>query len=209
MIWLLPVVAYFIGSVSFAWIAGRLKGVELRQHGSKSLGATNAGRVLGKKWFFIVFTADLLKGLLPVLGVLHLPQIFGIAIEHQVLLAISVAAGAILGHVFTCFHGFKGGKAVATSLGVLIALMPAVAGAAFAVWLAVWIIGWAISKLPRSDAVGPASVVVALAAPAFHCWFSPAPLGTDLPYTVFISLLALLVVVKHRSNIAKLLVKSP
>ena len=207
MIWLLPVVAYFIGSVSFAWIAGRLKGVDLRQHGSKSLGATNAGRVLGAKWFFIVFIADLLKGLLPVLAAMHVPELLGVVVVGQEWLGIATAVGAVLGHVFTCYHGFKGGKAVATSLGVLIALMPSVAGAAFAVWLVAWIVGWGLGKLPKSTAVGPASVVSAIAAPILHWWLSSDPWHADLPLTVFIILLALLVVVKHRSNIAKLFTK--
>lgn len=202
MIWLLPVAAYLIGSISFAWIAGRMKGIDLRQHGSKNLGATNAGRVLGKQWFFIVFTADLLKGLLPVLAALR-----WIPSEHPLGLAIATAIGAVLGHVFTCYHGFKGGKAVATSLGVIIALMPQVAGAAFGVWLVAWILGWAVFKLPKSGAVGPASVVAAIAAPSLHCWLSTDPWHGDLPRTVFIILLALLVVVKHRSNIAKLFAK--
>jgi glycerol-3-phosphate acyltransferase PlsY len=204
MIWLLPFAAYLLGSVSFAWIAGKLNGIDLREHGSRNLGATNAGRVLGRKWFLIVFTADLLKGLLPVLAALHGPARLGLAVERPLLLAIASAAGAILGHVFTCYHGFKGGKAVATSLGVLIALMPAVAGAAFALWLVAWTIGWAGFRCAKSAAVGPASVVAALAAPGLHCWFSRDPLHGDLPLTVFIALLALLVVAKHRSNIAKL-----
>ena len=199
MIWLLPLLAYLIGSISFAWIAGRMKGVDLRQHGSKNLGATNAGRILGKQWFAIVFTADLLKGLLPVLAVVHL-----VTSEHLQGLAIATAVGAVLGHVFTCYHGFKGGKAVATSLGVLIALMPSVAGLAFVVWLIAWITLWAVAKLPKSTAVGPASVVAAIAAPWLHWGLSPDPWHGDLPRTIFIILLSLLVVVKHRSNIVNL-----
>jgi len=199
MIWSLPLLSYLIGSISFAWIAGRIKGVDLRMHGSKNLGATNAGRVLGKQWFVIVFTADLLKGLLPVLAVMQL-----VHTEHALGLAIATAIGAVLGHVFTCYHGFKGGKAVATSLGVLIALMPGVAGLAFVVWLCAWIIGWAVGKLPKSTAVGPASVVAAIVAPWLHWMVSPDPWQTDLPRTLFIILLSLLVVVKHRSNIAAL-----
>jgi len=199
MIWLLPLAAYLIGSISCAWIAGKIKGVDLRQHGSKSLGATNAGRVLGSPWFAIVFTADVLKGLLPVLVAVHL-----VTSDHPLGLAIATAIGAVLGHVFTCYHGFKGGKAVATSLGVLIALMPGVAGLAFAVWLMAWIVGWTVGKLPKINAVGPASVAAAIAAPWLHWGLSPDPWHTDLPRTIFIILLSLLVVVKHRSNIVKL-----
>ena len=154
------------------------------------------------RWFVIVFTADLLKGLLPVLAVVHL-----VTSEHLQGLAIATAIGAVLGHVFTCYHGFKGGKAVATSLGVLIALMPSVAGLAFVVWLIAWITLWAVAKLPKSAAVGPASVVAAIAAPWLHWGLSPDPWHGDLPRTIFIILLSLLVVVKHRSNIVMLFAK--
>jgi len=202
MIWILPVLAYLLGSISFAWIAGRLKGIDLREHGSKNLGATNAGRVLGRGWFFVVFALDLGKGLLAVLAALHLPAALGL--ESHPLTPIAAAAGVVLGHVFTCFHGFKGGKAVATSLGVLIALMPAVAGLAFAAWLVAWIAGWALARLPKATAVGPASVLAALVAPLAHLRLAADPWGADLPRTVFILLLGLLVVVKHRANLAKL-----
>src|SRR5258705_510268 len=119
--WLLPMAAYLLGSVSFAWIAGRLNGIDLRQHGSRRLSATNAGRVLGREWFFFVFALDVAKGWAPVYVV---DQSLGRG--GDTLLLLSVGAAAVLGHVFTCFHGFKGGKAVATSLGVLIALLPLV-----------------------------------------------------------------------------------
>ena len=207
MIWFLPVLAYLLGSISFAWLAGRLKGIDLREHGSKNLGATNAGRVLGKRWFFIVFTLDLAKGLLAVLAALHLPAALGLA-THP-LLPVAAAAGVVLGHVFTCFHGFKGGKAVATSLGVLVALMPAVAGLAFATWLVTWIAGWAAAGLPKATAVGPASVVAAVVAPLAHLRLADDAWGADLPRTVFILLLGTLVVVKHRSNLAKLFAGTP
>lgn len=206
--WILPALAYFIGSISFAWISGRIKGVDLRQHGSGNLGATNAGRVLGKHWFFLVFSADVAKGLLPVLAAVHLPARLEIAVPGQAYLGIATAVGAVLGHVFTCFHGFKGGKAVATSLGVLIALLPLVAAAGFGVWLVVYLIALSVFKQGGSGSVGPASVFAAIAAPALHVVFSPDPWNTDLPRTVFITALALLVIIKHRSNIAKMLGKA-
>lgn len=199
--WLLPVAAYLLGSVSFAWIAGQLKGIDLRQHGSRSLGATNAGRVLGREWFFAVFALDVAKGWAPVALVSRLP-----GCEGNTLLLLSVGAAAVLGHVFPCFHRFKGGKAVATSLGVLIALLPWVAVLSFSVWLLVLFPQWAVSGRSRSDAVGPASVVAAVAAPIIHLVIAQEPWsGPELPLTVFILFLSVLVVLKHRNNIAKLL----
>lgn len=201
--WLLPVAAYLLGSVSFAWIVGRLHGIDLRRHGSHSLGATNAGRVLGSRWFFVVFALDVAKGWAPVCAVKQLP---GSGADGGMVLVLLVGAAAVLGHVFTCFHGFKGGKAVATALGVLIALLPLVAAVSFAIWLLALLSQWAVMSRSRSDAVGPASVVAAVAAPIVHLVVAERPWnGPELPLTIFILLLAVLVVLRHRSNIAKLL----
>lgn len=206
--WLLPVAAYLVGSISFAWIAGRLKGVDLRQHGSRNLGATNAGRVLGKRWFFLVFTGDVLKGVAAVLAARWVAEHATPPQAH--LLPLACAAAAVLGHVFTCFHGFKGGKAVATSLGVLIGLLPRVAGLGFVFWLLVWVIGWAVFRLKKSDAVGPASVLAAIAAPIIHLLITGDPWSrAALPSTAFILLLAVLVIAKHRSNIRRMLAGAP
>src|SRR5882724_6812016 len=128
--WLMALAAYLLGSVSFAWIAGRLNGIDLREHGSHSLGATNAGRVLGREWFFLVFALDVAKGWAPVYVVDH-----SLGRGGNTVLLLLVGAAAVLGHIFTCIHRFKGGKAVATSLGVLIALLPLVAAISFSVWL--------------------------------------------------------------------------
>ena len=204
--WLLLPFAYLLGAVSFAYWAGRLNGIDLRQHGSGNLGATNAGRVLGGKWFAIVFTCDVLKGALPVV----LAQFAPCRPEYRAWLLLGTAAVAILGHVFTCFHGFKGGKAVATSLGVLAALVWEVAVSALGIWLIAWVIGWKACGLGKSAAVGPASVVAALVAPFARLLLCPAPWSTkETPITVFLILLAVLVIVKHRSNIQQLLARKP
>jgi glycerol-3-phosphate acyltransferase PlsY len=206
MSWLLLPLTYLLGSVSFAWLAARAKGIDLRQHGSGNLGATNAGRVMGRQWFFIVFFADVAKGLLPVLLALELVR------SHQAhaTLPVLTAACAILGHSFTCFHGFKGGKAVATSLGVIIGLVYLAAGIAFGIWLLVWALGCVGFRQKPSDAVGPASVLAALAMPFAHLATYPQPWAVlNLPLTIFLFLASALVIVRHRSNIAKLLGRTP
>ena len=189
--WLLVPAAYLLGSVSFAWLAGRLKGLDLNQHGSGNLGATNAGRVLGGRWFAVVMVCDLLKGLAPVLGS---------NLAGDSWMPIATALAVVLGHVFTCFHGFKGGKAVATSLGVLIGLAPWAALIIFVCWVTVWFLAWQALRLSRADAVGPASIMAAAAV-------VPAYLATTRPWQPptlgFIALLAALVLIKHRSNLAK------
>ena len=201
MIWLIVPLSYFLGAVSFAWFAGKLKGIDLRQHGSGNLGATNAGRVLGTRWFVFVFTGDMLKGLLPVLAaqLLHCPP------ELRSWLLLATGAAAIAGHILTCFHGFKGGKAVATSLGVLAALVWPVAASALGVFVVVWLCGWKLFGLGKAGAVGISSVSAAVATPLARILIGPAPWSSQqLPITVFLIVLAVVVVAKHRSNLQKL-----
>jgi len=201
MLWMLVPAAYLLGSFSAAYWAGRFNGKDLRQHGSGNLGATNAGRVLGGKWFAVVFLADVFKGAIPVAAA----KLLG----GDAWLLIAVAAAAILGHVFTCFHGFKGGKAVATSLGALIALVPMLAGLCFVVWMLAWILGWTVFKATRSAAVGPASVLGALAVPPIRLLTEPAPwTAAQLPVTGFLIALAVLVVAKHHANIRRMFAKT-
>ena len=197
--WLAIPVAYLLGSLSAAYWVARAKGIDLKQAGSKSLGATNAGRVLGKQWFFVVFFADLLKGVVAVeMGKF-------VAGETTVQMPMICAAAVVLGHSFTCFHGFKGGKAVATSLGVLLALMPEVGATCFGVWLLAWLIGWKVFRRGAADAVGPASVLGALTLPAMWFAITDAPWSAGkAPLSVFAILLSGLVVFLHRKNIAKL-----
>lgn len=214
--WLLVPATYLLGSISFAYWAGRIRGKDLRKEGSGNLGATNAGRVLGKAWFFIIFTLDLAKGLVPVVLAQQL-DVMRVAVpdgptvmQSGGWLVMATAVAAILGHSFTCFHGFKGGKAVATSLGVLIALVWPVAVACFVVWLLVWTVGVSAFGAKFAEAVGPASVLAAIAAPIAHLATCPGR-PWQPPYvfiTVFVIAVSCLVVVRHRSNIAKMFGRS-
>jgi glycerol-3-phosphate acyltransferase PlsY len=205
MVWSVLTVlgAYLLGSVSFAYIAGKAKGVDLRQHGSRNLGATNAGRVLGGKWFAIVFALDLAKGAVAVLAAKELERQAGV---HWLMLL--AAAAVVVGHSFTCFHGFKGGKAVATSLGVLGAMVWEVAAIGLGVWVLAWLIGRLAFRAGAAAAVGPASVIAAASVPFAVVVTDPlwAESG-HLPVSVLCFLMSALVIVKHRSNIAKLFKK--
>jgi acyl phosphate:glycerol-3-phosphate acyltransferase len=204
VVWLWPLACYLLGSISFAYFAGRFNGVDLRQHGSKNLGATNAGRVLGRKWFFVVFTLDLAKGALAVAVAQHVPAT-DMSPTATVLLPYVAAAAAVLGHSFTCFHGFKGGKAVATSLGAIIMLAPKLAGYGAIVWVVVWIVGWLVFRAKKSNAVGPASVCASLILPIIHLYTAEFPWRMpELALTIFIFALSVLIIVRHRSNIARL-----
>src|SRR5688500_3543146 len=120
---LLIPIAYVLGSIPFGLIVGKSKGVDPRTAGSGNIGATNVGRLLGKRFFLLVFLLDLLKGMLPMLAA---KWILRDAPEEPktYLLWLLVGFTAILGHMFSLFLGFKGGKGVATSSGVVLGLFP-------------------------------------------------------------------------------------
>ncbi len=193
----LAVASYLAGSIPFGLIIGKtVKGIDLRDHGSGNIGATNAGRVLGKKWGLICLVLDALKGLLPVA---LFPLLFFAAddpwITHAAVLA---GIATIVGHMFPCWLGFRGGKGVATSLGVLLMLSPwglLVAAAAFFLSLLCWRI------------VSLSSLIAATAYGGFElCRLSPSPFAeTTWSQGLFAILVPLLIVVQHRSNIRRLL----
>lgn len=192
--------SYLIGSVPFGYLVGKMHGVDLRECGSHNIGATNAGRVLGKKWGIIVFLADFLKGFLPVLLVSCLLGSDPIALgAGQAGWLLGTIFAVVLGHTYTCFLHFKGGKGVATSAGALFALSPVIGVYAVVAWLVMMLIFRYVSLASMVAAV--VMVVVA--------WFEFLG-GKDVSVAgkMFFSLLALLavlVIVKHRTNIVRLL----
>lgn len=117
------ILAYILGSIPFGIVIGKtITGIDVREHGSKNIGTTNCIRVLGKKVGFTVFFFDVLKGALVIIIVKYIFEPLGLMNHYVPHIVYGVAA--ILGHLFSCFLKFKGGKAVATSLGVVLALTP-------------------------------------------------------------------------------------
>ena len=117
---------YLIGSVPTAYLVGKLvKGIDIRQHGSGNVGATNVFRVVGKKWGISVLLFDMFKGFTTAFWVWHLT---GSVSNSAFIASLLAGAAAIAGHTWTPWLGFRGGKGVATSLGVLIAITPEAAG---------------------------------------------------------------------------------
>lgn len=186
-----------------------MRGVDVRLLGSKNIGATNVGRVLGKKWGFLCFGLDFFKGVVPVLvsgwwtGVLGEPSPSAV----DALCWLGVGAAAMLGHVFPIFLKFKGGKGVATGFGVMLATHPGVSAPA-AIALVLWLIVLALSRMVSvSSCVASLSLPVTVLALRAIGW--PVPLfGPDgwrlaAPYFVVTAVLALLVVWKHRANLAR------
>jgi len=207
-LWLYPIIAFFCGSIPTGLLIGKAKGIDIRQHGSKNIGATNIGRVLGTKFFFLCFAIDLLKGLLPVAAAGYLLGALGKfdLLPAQTAWWLGTMIAAVLGNVFNPWLKFKGGKGVATSLGVLIGVFPALSipgMAAFALWgatLAIW------------RYISIASLAAAAALPIFVIaqWAVARGLGyvTDFsagwPYVGVASLLTVLVYWTHRANIGRL-----
>lgn len=202
--------SYLLGSIPFGLLIGLGKGVDIRQHGSRNIGATNTGRVLGKPWGMFCFALDFLKGVIPVLasgwwmntlGRTDLPP-------STSLLWLAVGVASLLGHVFPIYIGFKGGKGVATGFGVMLATWPSVTLPALTA-LVVWLVALRIWKMVSvASCLAACALPVSLVALRIAGW----PRGEQppseawraaVPYLVVTTLLAALVVWKHRANLAR------
>ncbi len=197
---LLILPAYLLGSIPFGLILGKIQGTDVRLHGSGNIGATNVWRVLGPKWGGTTFFLDAGKGFLAVRVAQYVAslQTAPPALEDQYMAYAGVfaALACILGHSFPLWLRFKGGKGVATSLGVLIALMPPLA---IGVVLAVWISLFAFFRY-----VSLASVIAALALPITVGVLLRAGELDGNAYFAFSCAAAFLVVRRHRDNIRRL-----
>jgi glycerol-3-phosphate acyltransferase PlsY len=120
--------SYLVGAIPTSYLAGRLfRGIDLREHGSKNLGATNLYRILGWRYAIPVGLFDIAKGVVPVL-------VFAPRVSDAQLFALACGVAAVVGHVFSVFVRFRGGKGVATAAGVMLALTPAALGVSLVVW---------------------------------------------------------------------------
>ena len=180
---LLVLAAYLIGSIPFGLIFGKaIWKKDLRQFGSHNIGATNAWRVLGKKAGLFIFIMDFIKGQLGVLLGAYLFALPGAMVVGGLF--------AILGHMFPIFLGFRGGKGVATSLGVLAALMPKITAIVFIVWLVIVLI-------TRYVSLG--SVVAAVLTPILAAVFKE-----PIIYFLFTLVAAVFIIFRQRENIKRL-----
>ncbi len=185
---LLVALGYLVGSIPFGFLAGKSRGVDIRQHGSGNIGATNVLRTLGKPLGITVFILDVLKGALPVALALWLTP--------SSLTHVAVALATILGHNYTCWLGFKGGKGIATSAGVLMLLFPIPLLLAIATWLVLF--------FPfRYVSVG--SIGAALCIPISECLLSWRSGEWRWPLVIFSIVISILAIWRHRSNIRKLI----
>lgn len=205
-LFLLAPVCFLVGTIPTGLVIARSRGIDIRQHGSGNIGATNVARVLGKRLGLLCFVIDLLKGLVPTVGAGIAGGALGrsdlpVGLAWAWLLAMAMP---ILGHMFSPWVSFKGGKGVATGLGCLLGVFPQLTFAALGA-LAVWIVAVAVWRY-----VGLASCLAALTLPglaAATAWARGGPQGpvapSAWPFLVTTSLLAALVIVKHRGNLAR------
>ncbi|MGH7547109.1 MAG: glycerol-3-phosphate 1-O-acyltransferase PlsY [Gemmatimonadales bacterium] len=182
---IMVLLAYLIGATPTSYIAGRLgRGIDLRAHGSKNLGATNVYRVLGWKYAIPVALIDIAKGVIPV-------KILAPWSNGPAWFTVALGVAAVLGHMFSPYVRFRGGKGVATAAGVFLALAPLAVAISISIWLVtLWLSGY----------VSVASLVVAVLFPLWVRLTEPSQ-----PYTLWAAVaLALLIAYSHRANIRRL-----
>jgi glycerol-3-phosphate acyltransferase PlsY len=206
------VAAYLLGSIPFGLLIARAHGKDLRSIGSGNIGATNVARALGRKWAYVCFFLDVLKGAAPMLGASIIVSQFSIldehrtsSIEHHVMLWLWLAVGcaAILGHIFPIYLKFKGGKGVSTSFGVALGLWPyfTICGLfAITIWIVVVLIGRYVSlaSITASIAFPLVLIVSILLVPSWEfagLW----------PLLIVACAIPLMVIVRHRENIKRLI----
>ncbi len=215
-LWICPLLAFLLGSIPFGLLIARAKGIDIRQHGSGNIGATNVLRVVGKKYGISCLLLDALKGFIPVVIAISVIQFEGMknpmsvsalaqyaqdfSISTAQIFQVLTGLCAVLGHNYTPWAGFKGGKGIATSAGVFVALMPA----AIVILIVIWLLAFLISRY-----VSLASIVAAAALPLVTLWGSwfhgKIQNGTwNIPLFGFTVILAVLAIWKHRSNIVRL-----
>ena len=195
MFWLcllLTVVAgYFLGSIPTGFLVARARGIDIRKVGSGNMGATNVFRILGKGPGILVLLVDALKGAASVLAARYFWMPMADTSPSLQAIPIIAALAAVLGHNYTCWLGFKGGKGIATSAGVLAALVPI----PFLIILATWIAVFAVSRYVSLASISAAAVLPV--ATALH--------REPLPVVCLTLVLGLLAIWKHKPNIERLM----
>lgn len=175
--------AYLVGAIPFGFLIGKMRGVDVRTVGSKNIGATNVYRTVGHAWGFLAFFCDFLKGFLPTLAASSL-------FPHPSSLPVLVGLATVIGHTLTVFMKFRGGKGVATAFGMMVALATYPTLLAFAVFVVtVWL----------SHYISLGSILAATTLGVL-VWFFPCLLAVR----IIAVLVAVFVIVKHKSNIQRL-----
>ena len=200
---LLVTAAFLAGSVPFGLIVGLSRGVDVRRAGSNNIGASNVGRLLGRRFFFLVLGLDAAKGLLPMLIASAVVRAGHAAATPAVYgLWMAVGFAAIVGHMFSPLLKFRGGKGVATMAGVLLGLWP------FYTYPALVMLGVFLTLFLSTGYISLGSIGAAVTFPisylALALMLGWSPIGQQWPLMGFSIVVAVLVIYKHRGNIARL-----
>jgi len=200
--------SYLLGSIPFGLLIAKAHGKDLRSIGSGNIGATNVARALGRKWAYICFGLDVLKGLVPMLATRAIRTALytqSYPLERTIMLWLWLAVGcaAVLGHIFPIYLKFKGGKGVATSLGVALGLWPYYTTCvlfAVAIWTIVVLI-WRYVSL--------ASIIASVAFPLALALAIILKPGWDFanlwPLLAAATAIPLMVIIRHQENIKRLI----
>ena len=201
MSWLLPLLGFLLGSIPFGLLMGKIKGIDIRQHGSGNIGATNVFRTLGKQLGITCLLLDFTKGLVPVLIARNMVE--PMMAEQQFTaqsIEVLTALASIMGHNYSPWIGFKGGKGIATTAGVITALIPF----GLLLLILVWTIFTFTTKYVSVGSIAAAASlpILVITGSAFHGKLAN---GTwNKPLFIFSLIAAILAIWKHRANIARL-----
>lgn len=188
------IIGYLAGSIPTAYLVGKLfYNINIFEHGSKNMGATNVFRVLGSKAFAITLLCDMLKGMIPVL---LLPLHFSHSYNEIVFSRIVISISAIIGHTLSPWVGFKGGKGVATGFGCFMAIAPASAFSSAIIFIIV---------LSLSKFVSLSSIIASSFLPIFILFYAEPSYEYSFKLAAFAFLVSLFIIYKHKSNIIRLI----
>ncbi len=185
--WICVVLGYVIGSTPIGWIAGKLKGIDIREHGSGNIGATNVLRTLGKPIGYTTLALDVIKGIIPVA--------IAMGFSNDGIIHVGTAIATILGHNFTFWLKFKGGKGIATTAGTMLPLVPW----ALLIAVSLWIICFLVTRYVSIGSIAAASVIPIVE-------FTRAIISDrwNWPVLIYTLVLCALALWKHRGNIQRL-----
>lgn len=200
------ILAYLFGSIPFGLLFGKIKGKDVRQYGSKNIGATNVGRVLGKKYFYIVFLLDGFKGFIFV----FLFRFKILPYEWCLLSPIVYGIASSIGHIFPIFLKFKGGKAVSTSAGAVLGYSPNICLVGIFVFILTWLITKFVSlgSLLGASSVFISGLVISLIKHELLLNLTSIPTSNRWPlnlwFVIGVLILVALIFIRHKSNIERL-----
>lgn len=193
--------AYLIGAIPFGLLMGLVRGIDIRKQGSGNIGATNAGRVLGRKWGLACLLLDILKGLIPTM--IAKPLLVSEPADAAMMLKWVLVGGAtVIGHTFPIYLGFRGGKGVATTIGACLGLYPALTAPMIAALMAYGVGRFATGVVSVGSLT--LAVVLPVAFFAYARWSSHVRLDVHWPLGAIAIVLSLLIIVRHRANIRRL-----